>query len=77
MAEQHALPIGPVHGFDEALVEPTFAAAGLTEATPMPDGRAAPGVGPWLAGVSQTPARAAPKLGEHTEAILAEFGIQN
>ncbi len=76
MAERHALPIGPVHGFDEALAEPTFAAAGLTEATPMPDGQAAPGVGPWLAGVSQTPARAAPKLGEHTEAIFAEFGIQ-
>jgi alpha-methylacyl-CoA racemase len=76
MAKQHALPIGPVHGLDEALAEPTFTAAGLTEATPMPDGRAASGVGPWLAGVSQTPARAAPKLGEHAEAIFAEFGIR-
>jgi crotonobetainyl-CoA:carnitine CoA-transferase CaiB-like acyl-CoA transferase len=77
LAEEHGLPMGPVHGFHEALAEPIFEAAGLKEKTPMPGGEAAPGVGPWLAGVGRTPDRPAPKLGEHTAAILAEFGMRN
>jgi crotonobetainyl-CoA:carnitine CoA-transferase CaiB-like acyl-CoA transferase len=76
LAAERALPVGPVHGFDEAASEPIFAEAGLIEETPMPGGATAPGVGPWLAGVGRTPERPAPKLGEHTEAILTEFGMQ-
>jgi crotonobetainyl-CoA:carnitine CoA-transferase CaiB-like acyl-CoA transferase len=66
-----------VHGFDEAPSDPSFATAGLIEQTPMPDGRSLPGVGPLLPALGRTPARPAPRLGEHTEAILEEFGILN
>lgn len=77
LAEENGLPLGPVHGCDEATSEPAFAAAGLTEDTPMPDGNTAPGVGPWNVGVGATPDRPAPQLGEHTDAILEELGMRN
>ena len=76
-AEIHGLPMGPVHGLDEAVADPAFAAAGLTETTPLPGGATAGGVGPWNVGLGETPVRPAPLLGEHTGAILAEFGIRN
>lgn len=77
LANDRALPIGPVHAFDEAATDPTFASAGLVEETPMPNGTTAAGVGPWNPSVGVTPERPAPKLGEHTAAILKEFGIGN
>jgi crotonobetainyl-CoA:carnitine CoA-transferase CaiB-like acyl-CoA transferase len=73
LAEEQALPMGPVHGFDEAQSEPVFSAAGLIENTPMPGGQTAAGVGSWHVGLGRTPRRAAPRLGEHTEAVLAEL----
>ena len=76
-AEERGLPIGPVRGFDEAAADPTFVSAGLIEQSPMPDGTTAAGVGPWNPTLGQTPERPAPQLGEHTEAILEEFGIRN
>lgn len=76
LAEANGLPLGPVHGCDEAPSEPAFAAAGLTEDTPMPGGTTAPGVGTWNVGIGETPDRPAPKLGEHNAAILAEFGAR-
>jgi crotonobetainyl-CoA:carnitine CoA-transferase CaiB-like acyl-CoA transferase len=76
LAEERGLPMGPVHGFDEAVGEAAFKAAGLIESSPMPDGTTAPGIGPWMASLGRTPDRPAPKLGEHTEAVLAEFGIR-
>lgn len=75
-AEERGLPLGPVHGLDEAPADPAFAAAGLTERSPMPDGSSAPGVGPWIPMLGRTPERPAPRLGEHTAAVLAEFGIR-
>ncbi len=75
IAEKRSLPLGPVHGFDEAVAEPVFAEAGLTEDAPMPGGTSVPGVGPWNVGLGRTPGRPAPKLGEHNAAILAEFGM--
>ncbi len=69
--------MGPVHGFDEAAADPTFASAGLIEQSPMPDGRAVAGVGPWNPSLGETPEKPAPQLGEHTAAILEEFGIRN
>jgi crotonobetainyl-CoA:carnitine CoA-transferase CaiB-like acyl-CoA transferase len=75
LAVERRLPVGPVHGFDEAPSDPSFAAAGLVEETPMPDGATLPGVGPLLPNLGRTPDRPAPKLGEHSAAILAEFGI--
>ena len=75
LAVEHRLPVGPVHGFDEAPSDPAFEAAGLIEETPMPSGATLLGVGPLLPALGRTPDRAAPRLGEHTAAILAEFGI--
>jgi len=77
LAVERRLPVGPVHGFDEAPSDPSFAAAGLVEETPMPDGATLPGVGPLLPNLGRTPDRPAPKLGEHSAAILGEFGIRN
>jgi len=76
-AEKRSLPVGPVHGLDEAMADPAFAVAGLTETTPLPGGTAADGVGPWNVGLGKTPDRPAPLLGEHTAAILAEFGMRD
>jgi crotonobetainyl-CoA:carnitine CoA-transferase CaiB-like acyl-CoA transferase len=77
LAEERGLPMGPVHGFDEAAADATFESAGLIEQSPMPDGTAVAAVGPWNPTLGQTPERSAPQLGEHTEAVLAEFGIRN
>jgi alpha-methylacyl-CoA racemase len=76
-AEERGLPMGPVRSFDEASADATFASAGLIEHSPMPDGTAAAGVGPWNPSLGRTPEKPAPQLGEHTEALLAEFGIRN
>lgn len=76
-AERRGLPMSPVHGLDEAMSDRSFASAGLTESTPLPGGGASPGIGPWNVGLGATPHRPAPKLGEHTSAILEEFGMRN
>jgi crotonobetainyl-CoA:carnitine CoA-transferase CaiB-like acyl-CoA transferase len=71
------LPLGPVHGLDEAMAEPAFAAAGLLEATPLPGGGTVHGIGPWNVGLGTTPDRPAPELGAHSASVLAEFGDRN
>ena len=76
-AEDRGLPMGPVHGFDEASADPTFISAGLIEQSPMPDDTMVAGVGPWNPSLGSTPDRPAPQLGEHTAAILEELGIRN
>jgi crotonobetainyl-CoA:carnitine CoA-transferase CaiB-like acyl-CoA transferase len=76
-AEERGLPMGPVRGFDEAAADPTFVSAGLIEQSPMPDDTEVAGVGPWNPSVGKTPERPAPRVGEHTEAVLAEFGMRN
>jgi crotonobetainyl-CoA:carnitine CoA-transferase CaiB-like acyl-CoA transferase len=76
LARDRALPMGPVHAFDEVASDPIFADAGLLEETPMPDGAAVDGVGPWNPSLGRTPATPAPRLGEHTDRVLAEYGIE-
>ena len=77
LAEERGLPVGPVHAFDEAPSDQSFAAAGLVEETPMPGGATLPGVGPLLPALGRTPDQPAPKLGEHTAGILDELGMRN
>lgn len=68
----HDLPVWPVHDIAAASDEPVL--ADLTESTPTPVGGLR-GVGPFFPSLSRTPPRGAPALGEHTAAVLAEFGI--
>lgn len=72
LTENHALPVWPVHGLEDAAREPALAA--LSEATPMPDGTTLRGPGPALPSLGRTPASPAPALGAHTRAVLSEFG---
>ena len=74
LAEERGLPLSAVHGVEEARRDPYFAAAGLVEATPMPGGGALETPGPYLPSLGRTPSRPAPRLGEHTAAVLAELG---
>ena len=67
---------GTDNAFDEAASAPVFWEAGLLETSPMPDGPAVDGVGPWNPSLGRTPAKPAPRLGEHSESILAEYGIE-
>ena len=46
----------------------------LLEETPT-DGASLRTIGPFQPSIGQTPERRAPKLGEHTDAVLAEFGM--
>ncbi|MGD9253195.1 MAG: CaiB/BaiF CoA-transferase family protein [Holophagae bacterium] len=77
LARERGLPLAAVNAFDEAPSDSYFAAGGMTEETPLPGGTRASGVGPWNVGLGQTPSRPAPQLGEHTEAIMDEFGIRD
>ncbi|EDM80739.1 Alpha-methylacyl-CoA racemase [Plesiocystis pacifica SIR-1] len=69
------LPVAPVHDLDAARSEALIASAGLLEHTPMPGGGQLSVPGPALPSVSKTPSRPAPSLGEHDQAIIAEFGL--
>jgi crotonobetainyl-CoA:carnitine CoA-transferase CaiB-like acyl-CoA transferase len=73
LAEQRGLPLSVVRSAKEAAADPLFADAGLLEELPLPGGGSQPGVGPWLPRVGRTPERPAPRLGEHTEAVLAQL----
>jgi len=75
IAEERGLPMGPVHGVNEAATEAAFTAAGLIERSPLPDGSSVAGIGPWHPSLGRTPGEPAPLVGEHTEAVLREFGI--
>jgi alpha-methylacyl-CoA racemase len=73
LAEEQGLPLSAVHDLAAARSDPFFAAAGLVEGTPMPDGSTLATPGPFLPSLGRTPERPAPRLGEHTEALLAEL----
>jgi crotonobetainyl-CoA:carnitine CoA-transferase CaiB-like acyl-CoA transferase len=74
LAEQRGLPLSAVRSAVKAAADPLFADAGLIEELPLPGGGGQRGIGPWLPGIGRTPDRPAPRLGEHTDAVLAEIG---
>lgn len=73
MADRLELPITAVNDLAAARREPYFHDAGLLEETPAASGGVTQVPGPFIPSLGRTPARPAPRLGEHTEAVLREF----
>ena len=69
------LPVTPVHDIEAARAEPSFAASGMLEQLQLPDGTTALVPGPALPNLGKAPSVAAPGLGQHTQAVLREFGV--
>jgi crotonobetainyl-CoA:carnitine CoA-transferase CaiB-like acyl-CoA transferase len=67
--------VSAVHDLDAARRDPLLAAAGLVERTPMPEGDPIASPGPFLPSLGRTPERPAPRLGEHTDALVAELEL--
>lgn len=76
LTEPLGLPVTPVNDLDTARRSPVYAAAGWMEDLPVPGGAAAV-PGPFIPSLGRTPARPAPALGEHTRAVLREFGVED
>jgi alpha-methylacyl-CoA racemase len=72
-AAERELPVSAVQSPAEAVADPLFLAAGLAGPKLLPDGEELIGVGPLLPSLGRSPRRPAPRLGEHTEAVLAEL----
>jgi crotonobetainyl-CoA:carnitine CoA-transferase CaiB-like acyl-CoA transferase len=73
LAEERGLPLSPVH--DLAAARAAGATAGRLEETPAPGGGSFAAPGPFLRSLGRTPATPVGPVGEHTERILAEYGI--
>ena len=71
---EHELPLAPVNDAATAVSMAVDHGVAWIERTPLPDGGFLPTPAPFVAG-GRTPDRPAPALGEHTEAVLREFGI--
>ena len=71
--KNRGLPITPVVDMTDAGQE--LQSSGLMEQTPAPGAEPLSTPGPFLPSLGVTPAQRAPDLGEHTSAILAEFGL--
>ncbi len=72
LAREHDLPVTPADDPDAALEN--LRASGWLEETPAPGGGKLSVPGPYLRSLGATPARRAPRLGEHTRAVLEELG---
>jgi crotonobetainyl-CoA:carnitine CoA-transferase CaiB-like acyl-CoA transferase len=70
---ERGLPVTPAHKPEDALDD--LRVAGWIEQTPVPGGGTLALPAPYLRSLGVTPARPAPRLGEHTASILEEFGI--
>jgi len=67
------LPVTAAHELQDALDD--LRSAGWIEETPVPGGGTLALPAPYLRSLGVTPARPAPRLGEHTASILEEFGL--
>jgi crotonobetainyl-CoA:carnitine CoA-transferase CaiB-like acyl-CoA transferase len=76
LAREHGLPIGPVHDVAHARAEGVLEDAGLLETTPMPGAGELATPGPYHPSLGRTPRTPAPAVGEHTERVLQEFGVE-
>jgi len=74
-ASARELPVTPVHDLAAARREPLYVGSGWLERLPLPGGEAITIPGPFIPSLGRTPAAPAPRLGEHTAAVLGEFGI--
>jgi crotonobetainyl-CoA:carnitine CoA-transferase CaiB-like acyl-CoA transferase len=70
------LPVTPINDLRAARGHPLYGEAGWMEDLPVPGGSSAV-PGPYIPSLGRTPARPAPALGEHTRAVLHEFGIED
>lgn len=73
LARQRGVPLSPVHDLDEARESGVFEDAGLLEDLPLPDGSSVRAIGPFLPSLGRMAQRPAPRLGQHTRAVLAEL----
>jgi alpha-methylacyl-CoA racemase len=75
LATRENLPLTPMHALDEAVREPLFEAAGWVSTVPGPRGTALRAPGPAIPDLASTSAAGAPLLGQHSRAIMDEFGL--
>ena len=71
------VPSGPIYSIDQVFGDPQVQHLGIAQTVQKQDGGALPLVGQPFT-LSRTPSRLAappPRLGEHTEEVLAEFGF--
>jgi alpha-methylacyl-CoA racemase len=68
------LPAAPVSAVAEVAAGALLAETSLLEDTPVPGGGHLPTPGPLIPSLGTTPTTPAPRLGEHTEEVLAALG---
>ena len=71
------VPCGPINTVDKVFADPQVQHLGIAKSVPLEGGEVMPVVGQAVT-LSRTPAQMrspAPRIGEHTDAILAEFGF--
>lgn len=77
LGRERGLPLSPVDDLASARAPGGFfQLTGLTEQTPAGEGRTLMTPAPYIPSLGSTPERPAPRLGEHTEAVCEEFGIE-
>lgn len=74
LAEQAGIPLSVAHDLETGMREPYYAER--QEVAPLPDGGVLRAPGPFMAGWDGAAGTAAaPRVGEHTEWVLREFGV--